>query len=265
MSIESLIPSNHLVFCLPLLLLPSVFPSISVFSSESALCIRWPKYWSFSFSTSPFNEYSGLVSFRLHWFDLPAVQATLKSLLQHHSLKASILWCSAFFMVQFSHLYITTGKTIVLTLWIHRLEKLILLKCSYCPKPLIDSRLYLSRVQWHFCNSQIIWFWPRNSRHRPVKQNQEPIHKSSHIWSTNICQGSKGSNIRWKKSLFHKWCWKTIFPRTKGHGASFRMILSALHLLCTLFLLLLHQLHLRSWGISSQRLGTCDISDPREV
>ena len=113
-SIESVMPSNYLVLCHPLLL-PSIFPSIRVFPDESALHIRWPKYWSFSFSISPSNEYSGLISFRMDWFDLLAVQETLKRLLQHHSLKASILHCSAFFMVQLSHLYVTTGKTIVLT------------------------------------------------------------------------------------------------------------------------------------------------------
>ena len=102
--------SNHLIFCHPLLLLPSIFPSIRVFSSESVLHIMWPKYWSFSFSISPSNEYSGLISFRIDWLDLLAVQGTLKSLLQHHSLKASILWHSAFFMVQLSHPYVTTGK-----------------------------------------------------------------------------------------------------------------------------------------------------------
>ena len=104
MSIESVIPSNHLILCLPFLLLPSIFPSIRVFSSESVLRIRWPKYWSFSFSNSPSNEYSGLISFRTDWFDLLAAQGTLKSLLQHHSSKASILQCSAFFTVQLSHL-----------------------------------------------------------------------------------------------------------------------------------------------------------------
>ena len=117
MSIESVMPSNHLILCRPLLILPSIFPSISVFSNESALRIRWPKYWSFSFSISPSNEYSGLISFRMDWLDLLAVQGTLKSLLQHHSSKASILRCSAFFTVQYSHPYMTTGKTIALTRW----------------------------------------------------------------------------------------------------------------------------------------------------
>ena len=111
MSIELVMPSNHLILCHPLLLLPSIFLSIMVFSSESVLRIRWPKYWSFSFSISPSYEYSGLISFRMDWLDLFAIQGTLKSLLQHHSSKASILWCSAFFMVQFSHPYMTTGKT----------------------------------------------------------------------------------------------------------------------------------------------------------
>ena len=114
-SIKSVMPSNHLILCHPLLLPPSIFPSIRVFSSESVLCIRWPKYWSFSCSISPSNERSGLISFRMDWLDLLAVQGTLKSLLQHHSSKASILWCSAFFRIQLSHPYLTTGKTIALT------------------------------------------------------------------------------------------------------------------------------------------------------
>ena len=115
MSIESVMPSNHLIFCHLLLLLPSIFPSIRVFSNESALLIKWPKYWSFSIS--PSNEYSGLISFRIDWFDLLAVQGTLKSLLQHHNLKVSVLRHSAFFTVQLSHPYMTTGKTIALTIW----------------------------------------------------------------------------------------------------------------------------------------------------
>ena len=117
MSIESLMPFNHLILCHPILLLPSVFPGIRVFSNGSALHIRWPKYWGFSFSISPSNEYSGLISFRIDWFELLAGQGTLKSLLQHHNLKASILQHSAFFMVQFSQPYMTTGKTIALTQW----------------------------------------------------------------------------------------------------------------------------------------------------
>ena len=116
-SIESMMPSSHLILCHPLLLLPSIPPSIRVFSNESALHMRWPKYWSFSFSISPSNEYLGLISFKIDWFDLLTVQETLKSLLQHHSLKASILWHSGFFTVQISHLNLTTGKTIALTIW----------------------------------------------------------------------------------------------------------------------------------------------------
>ena len=115
MSIESVMPSNHLILCHPLLLLPSIFPSIRVFSNESALCIRYPKNWNFSFSISPSNEHQGLVSFRIDWLDLLTVQGTLKNLLQHHSSETSILQCSAFFTVQFSHPYMTTGKTIALT------------------------------------------------------------------------------------------------------------------------------------------------------
>ena len=110
-------PSNHLILCYPLFLLPSIFPNIRVFSDESALHIRWRKYWSFSFNISPSNEHSGLISFRMDWLDLLAVQGTLKSLLQHHSSKASVLLCSAFFIVQLSHPYMTTGKTIALTRW----------------------------------------------------------------------------------------------------------------------------------------------------
>ena len=115
MSIELVMPYIHLILCRPLLLLPSIFPSIRVFSNESALCIRWPKYWSFSFNISPSNEHPGLISFRMVWLGFLTVQGTLKSLLQHHSSKASVLWHSAFFTVQLSHPYMTTGKTIALT------------------------------------------------------------------------------------------------------------------------------------------------------
>ena len=128
-SIESVISSNHLILCRPLLLLPSIFPSIRIFSSESVLFIRWPKYRSFSFSISPSNEYSGLILFRIDWFDLLAVPGTLKNLLQHHSSKASVLQCSAFFMVLLSHPYMTTGKIIVLILlltWYNLLMKIII-------------------------------------------------------------------------------------------------------------------------------------------
>ena len=116
-SIEPVITSNHLILCHPLLLPPSIILSIRVFPNGSALCIRWPKYWNFSFSISPSNEYSGLVSFRIDWFDLLAAQGAFKSLLQHQNSKASILWCSAFFMVQWPHLYVTTTETVTLTIW----------------------------------------------------------------------------------------------------------------------------------------------------
>ena len=130
MSIESVMPSSHLILCHPLLLLPSLFPSIRVFSNESALCIRWPKYCSFSFNISPSNEHPGLISFRMDWLDLLAVQGTLKSLLQHHSSKASIFHCSAFFIVQLSDPYMTTGKTIALTRWTFAGKVMsLLLKC----------------------------------------------------------------------------------------------------------------------------------------
>ena len=116
-SIKSVMPANHLILCCPLLLLPSIFPRVRVFANKSDLCIRWPKYWSSSFSSSPSNEHSGMISFRMDWVELHVSQGTLKSLLQHHESKASILWHSAFFLVQLSHPYMTTGKTIALTRW----------------------------------------------------------------------------------------------------------------------------------------------------
>ena len=146
-------PSNHLILCHPLLLLPSIFSSIRVFSNESALCIRWPKYWSFSFNISPSNEHPGLISFGMDWLDLLVVRRTLQSLLQHHSLKIPILWCSAFFMVQLSHLYMTTGKIISLTkqtfvskvmfLLFNMLSRLVI---AFLPrsKPLLNSWLIVS-------------------------------------------------------------------------------------------------------------------------
>ena len=136
-SIELMMPSNHLIHCHPLLLLLSIFPSFRVFSYELALHIRWPKYWSLSFSISTSSEYSGLISFRIDWFDILAVQITLKRLLQHHNLKASVLHCSTFFMVQLSHLYMTTGKTIALTIWtfVSKVKSLIFNKLSkFCHK-----------------------------------------------------------------------------------------------------------------------------------
>ena len=151
MSVESVMPSNHLIPCRPLLLLPSIFPSIRVFSNESALCIRWPKYWSFSFNINPSNEHPGLISFRIDWLDLLSVQGTLKSLLQHHSSKASILQSSAFFMVQLSHPHMTTGKTIastrqtfvgkVISLLFNMLSRLVI---TFLPR---SKRLWISWLQ----------------------------------------------------------------------------------------------------------------------
>ena len=132
MSVDLVMPSNHLILCHPLLLPPSIFPSIRVFSNESTLCITWPKYWSFSFNISPSNEHLGLISFRMDWLDLLAVQGTLKSLLQHHSLKASILWHSAFFLVHLSHAKMTTGNTIALTRWTFDFKEISRLHKFYC-------------------------------------------------------------------------------------------------------------------------------------
>ena len=148
--------SNHLILCHPLLLLPSVFPIISVFSNESAFPIQWPKYWSFSFRISLSNEYSELISFRIDWFDLHAVQGTLKSLLQHHSSKASILWHSAFFMVQLSYLCMNTGKTIALTIWtlVHKVMSLLFnMLSSFVIAFLPRSRFLL--ISWLQCPSAV--------------------------------------------------------------------------------------------------------------
>ena len=168
MSIKLVMPSNHLILCRPLLLLPSIFPSIWVFSNKSVLCIRWPKYWSFSFSISPSNEYSGLI-FRIDWFDLLAVQGTLKSLLQHHSSKASIILCSAFFMVQLSHPYMTTGKTIALTRWtfVNKVMSLLFnmlsrLVIAFLPR---SKRLFIS---WLRSPSALRFWSPRKCSYSSV-------------------------------------------------------------------------------------------------
>ena len=155
-------PSNHLIFCHPLLLQPSIFPSIRVFSNESALHIRWPKYWNFSFNISPSSEHPGLISFRMDWLDHLAVQGTLKSLLQHHSSKASILWRSAFFIIQLSYPYMTTGKTIALTKWtfvgkvmsllFNKLSRLVI---AFLPR---SKRLLIS---WLQSPSAVIWEPPK--------------------------------------------------------------------------------------------------------
>ena len=162
MSIELVMPSNYLILCCPLLLLPSIFPSIRVFSSESVLHIRWPKYWNFSFSISPSNEYSGLMSFRMDWLDLLAAQGTLKSLLQHQSSKASILWHSAFFIVQLSHPYMTTGKPIALTrrtfvgkvmsLLLNMLSRLVITFLPRSKRLLISWLQSPSAVFWRQCS-----------------------------------------------------------------------------------------------------------------
>ena len=205
-------PSNHLILCHPLLLLPSIFPSIRVFSNESALCIRWPKYWSFGFNISPSNENPGLISFRMDWLDLLAVQGTLKSLLQHHSSKASIVWRSAFFIVQLSNPYMTTRKTIALTRW------------NFVGKVMSLFFNMLSRL--------VITFLPRSKRlliswlQSPSAVILEPPKIKSVILSTvspSICHEVMGpdaiilvfwmlsfkSNIKVLKIIYHqaKWAW----------------------------------------------------------
>ena len=158
MSIELVMPSNHLILCRPLLLLPSIFPSIRVFSNESALRIRWPKYWSFSFNISPTNEHPGLISFRMDWLDLLAVQGTLKSLLQHLSSKASILQRSAFFIVQLSHPYMTTGKTTTMTRWtfVDKVMSLLLNMLSRLVITFLPRSKHLL-ISWLQSPSAVIW------------------------------------------------------------------------------------------------------------
>ena len=181
MSIESVMPSNHLILCYPLLLLPSISPSIRAFSNESVLRIRWPRYWSFSFNISPSNEHPGLIYLRMDWLDLLAVQCTLKGLLQHHSSKASILWCSAFFIIQFSHLYMTSGKTIALTRW------------TFVDKVMSLLFKMLSRL--------VITFLPRSKRlliswlQSPSAVILEPRKIKSAIVSPTICHEVMGPMI----------------------------------------------------------------------
>ena len=157
-------PSNHLILCRPLLLLPSIFPSIRVFSNESALHIRWPKYWSFSFSISPSNQYSGLISFRMDWLDLLAVQGTLKRLPQHHSSKASILRCSAFFTVQLSHPYMTTGKTIALTrqIFVDKVMSLLFNMLSRLVITFLPRTLELRKIRSATVSPLVKDFWTNN-------------------------------------------------------------------------------------------------------
>ena len=182
MSVESVMPSTHLILCRPLLLPPSIFPSIRVFSNESALHIRWSKYWSFSFNISPSNEHRGLISFRMGWLDLLAVQGTLKSLLQHHSSKASILWRSAFFMVQLSYLYMTTGKAIALTrqTFVGKVMSLLLnivsrLVITFLP---MSKRLLVSWLQL------------------PSAMTLEPPKIKSATASPSICHGTRCHDLR---------------------------------------------------------------------
>ena len=186
MSIELVIPSNHLILCHPLLLLPSIFPSIRVFSNESALRIRWPKYWSFSFNISPSNEHLGLISFTMDWLDLLAVQGTLKSLLQHHSSKASILQRSAFFIVQLSYPYMTTGKTIALTKW------------AFVDKVMSLLFNMLSRL--------VITFLPR-SKHLLISWLQSPLRSQIFL----------SGSMTWSE-LSHRKNKPWLFFRTTGRG-----------------------------------------------
>ena len=179
MSIESVMPSNHLILCSPLLLLPPIFPSIRVFSNESALRIRWPKYWSLSFNISPSNEYPGLISFRMDWLDLLAVQGTLKNLLQHHSSKASILQCSAFFTVQLSHLYMTIGKIIALTRWTF-VDKVL---------PLLFNML--SRLVITFLPRSLLISWLQS----PYAVTLEPPKIKSATVSVSICHEVMGLDV----------------------------------------------------------------------
>ena len=210
MSIESVMPSNHLILYCPLLLLPSIFPSIRVFSNESAFCIRWPKHWSFSFNICPSNEYSGLISFRMDWLDLLAVQGTLKSLLQHHSSKASTLLCSTFFMVQLSHPYLTTGKTIALT------------RQTFLDKVMSLLFNMLSRL--------VITFLPRSKRlliswlQSPSAVILEPQKIKSatvcyHMWSTSPVQ------VWCMRQGTLRWCTGTTLKDGIGRevGGGFRM------------------------------------------
>ena len=178
MSIESVMSSNHLILCHPLLFSPSIFPSFRVFSNESALCIRWPKYWSFSFNISPSNEHSGLISFRMNRLDLLAVQGTLKRLLQHHSSKASILQPSAFFIVQLSHPYMTTGKTTALTRW------------TFVGKVMSLLFNMLSRLVITFLprSSHLLISWPQS----PSAVIWGPQKRKSATVSTSICREVMG-------------------------------------------------------------------------
>ena len=193
-------PSNHLILCRPLLLLPSIFLSIRVFTNESVLRIMWPKYWSFTFSISPSNEYSGLISFRVDWLDLLIVQGTLKNLLQHHSSRASILPCSAFFIVQLSHPYMTTGKTIALTRWTF-VGKVISLLSNMLSRLVITllPRSKCLLISWLQSPSAVIWGSPPNK-----------VCHCFHCFPIYL-PGSDGDRMPWS-SFFECWVLKPAFP-----------------------------------------------------
>ena len=201
-SIKSVMPSNHLILCRPLLLLPSIFPSIRVFSNESALHIRWPKYWSFSFKISPYNEHQGLTSFRMHWLDLLAVQETLKSLLQHHSSKASIFQRAAFFIVQLSHPYMTTGKTIKVMSLSNTLSRFVIAFLSR------SKHLLISWLK----SSSVVILEPKKIKSVPVS-----------IVSPSICHEVMGQNAT--ILVFWMLSFEPVFP-------SLQLVVSRLALLC---------------------------------
>ena len=200
-------PSNYLILCRPLLLLPSIFPSIRIFSNELALCIRWPKYWSFSFSINLSNAYSGLISFGIDWLDLLTVQGTFKSLVQHHGLKASILWHSAFFMVQLSHPYMTTGKTIPLTIqtFVHKVMSLLFNTLSRIVTAFLPRSKYLL-ISWLWSPSIVIW------GHKKI------VCHSFHFFPPSICHDVMGPDamilVFWMlsfKPAFSRFSFKRLF------------------------------------------------------
>ena len=202
MSIESMMPANHLILCRPLLLPPSIFPSIRVFSNESVLCIRWTNYWRFSFSINPSNEYSGLISFRMDWLDLLAVQGTLKSLLQHHSSKASIFQHSTFFIVQFSHSYMTMGKTIALTRW--TTWTLVALRVKRLPamqetwvRSLGQEDLLEKEMATH--SSTLAWKIPWTEE--PGRLQSMESQRVRHDWATSIHFTSLQMDLCWQSNV----------------------------------------------------------------